>query len=74
MDRFQLDNSDLDILSEAEVCYKNNTGNEPDVWAEIAISETNMIDMSKIDNWSFKQVKICMHWKKETAILLHVLV
>ena len=37
---------DLNILSEAELFYKNHKGKEPmDVWAEFAIFGTNSIDV-----------------------------
>ena len=48
----------FDILSEAELFFKNYKGREPkDIWAEFVAFESNSIDMSKLDNLIFQKSK-----------------
>ena len=50
------DNLEFDILSDAELFYKNYEGKESkDVWTAFDIFETNSIDMSKLDNLVFQK-------------------
>ena len=52
------DNLEFDILSDAELFYKNYEGKESkDVWTAFDIFETNSIDMSKLDNLVFQKSK-----------------
>ena len=50
--------SDFDILSEAEMFFKNYKGREPkNIWVEFAMFESNSIDMSVLDNLIFQKSK-----------------
>ena len=51
---FLHDDLDLDTLSNAELFYTKYEGKEPkDVWTSFDIFETNIIDLSKLDNLIF---------------------
>ena len=66
---------DFDMLSEAEMFYRNNKGKEPkNVWAEFATFESNSIDMSKLDKMIFQKSKYFFALEKEMATRLNVMV
>ena len=55
---FLHDNFDFDMSSAAEIFYKTYKGKVPnDVWTEFEIFETNIIDISKLDNIIFQKSK-----------------